>query len=217
VNEAWTPLLVAAGVILGPLLLAYLNGRQRRAEKADDAKQRQAEKAEDYARQDLVAERLTSRQDEVAAQAAEAAALLVERQDAAATKAAEAARLLLAAQKASIERTDEVARLAAEAARMTSAKLDSIEVQGKAIHTLVNQKLTDVTEQALAATLALLPHLEETIARQRAGGGEPSEADLKRLEDTKRSVIDLEANLVQRAEQQAKVDADPEAPTEGKA
>jgi hypothetical protein len=54
---------IASLVLLGPLLLAWLNGRQRRAEKR-----------EDYARQDEVAERAT----EVAKQAQEAATLLVE-------------------------------------------------------------------------------------------------------------------------------------------
>lgn len=43
-TDVWTPIIVAAGVILGPLFLAYLTGRQR-----------SAEKREDWARQDAVA------------------------------------------------------------------------------------------------------------------------------------------------------------------
>lgn len=57
------------GSVVGPALLAYLNGRQRRAEKR-----------EDYARQDQVADRVTEAADRtkaVAEQAAEAARLLV--------------------------------------------------------------------------------------------------------------------------------------------
>jgi len=46
------------------------------------------------------------------------------------------------------------------------------------------------------------------MARPRAGGAEPSPTELKRLEDTRRSIVDLEANLVQRAENQAEVDND---------
>ena len=98
------------------------------------------------------------------------------RQDAVAAKAAEAAALLLAAQQANIERTDEVARLAAEADRRTGRRLDAIDAQGKIIHSLVNEKLTKVTEQALFATIALLPHLEETVIRMRVGGVEPPAA-----------------------------------------
>jgi hypothetical protein len=175
VPDIWTPVIVAVGVIAGPLLLAYLTGRQR-----------SRDKREDWARQDAVAAKA----------------------DAVADQARKAAELLLAAQKANIERTDEVARLAAEAAAQTARKLESIDAQGRAIHTLVNQKLTDVTRQALVATTALLPLLEDAIARVRAGGAEPSATDLKRLEDTRRSIIDLEANLVQRAETQAEVDSD---------
>jgi hypothetical protein len=130
------------------------------------------------------------------------------RQDAVAAKAAEAARLLLAAQKASIERTDEVARLAAEADKRTATKLDAIDTQGKAIHVLVNQKLTDVIRQALAATVALEVLLEEAIERTRAAGGQPTHMDLTRLDETRRSIVDLKANLQQRAENQAEVDAD---------
>jgi len=149
-------------------------------------RQRRADKREDWARQDAVAARA----------------------EAVADQARVAAELLLAAQKASIKRTDEVARLAAEAAAQTSAKLDAIDNQGKTIHALVNQKLTDVTRQALVATTALLPLLEDAMARTRAGGAEPSATELKRLEDTRRSIVDLEANLVQRAETQAEVDND---------
>jgi hypothetical protein len=131
-----------------------------------------------------------------------------ERQDAVAAQAAEAAALLLASQKASIERTNEVARLAAEADTRTAEKLDAIDAQGKVIHSLVNQKLTNVTQQALLATMALLPHLEEAVARMRAGGVAPPAADLRRLEETKRSIADLRATLEQRTEKQAEVDAD---------
>jgi hypothetical protein len=172
---AWlTPLIVAFGVVVGPLLLAYLTGRQRTRDKR-----------EDWARQDAVAAKA----------------------DAVAEQARVAAELLLAAQKASIKRTDEVARLAAEAAAQTASKLESIDLQGRSIHTLVNQKLTDVTQQALAATQALLPLLEDAIARTVAGGDLPTSTDLQRIADTRRSIVDLQANLHERAINQADIDA----------
>jgi len=183
---ALTTLLTAVIVAGGALLTTHLNARQIRQGKEQDY----------------------DRQDAVAAQAAEAARLLAERQDAIEKKAIETARLLLTAQKESIERTDEVARLAAAVAERTTAKLDAIDAQGKVIHTLVNQKLTNVTEQALLATIALLPHLEEAMARMRGAGIKPTAEDIKRVEDTKRSIVDLQAILGKREQQQAEVDAD---------
>jgi hypothetical protein len=96
-TDVWTPIIVAIGVIVGPLLLAYLTGRQRSRDKAED----------------------WARQDAVAAQAAEAARLLEERQDAVARKAAEAARLLLAA-------NERVAKQSREAADVVNGKLAQI-------------------------------------------------------------------------------------------
>ena len=101
-----------------------------------------------------------------------------------------------------------MARLAAEANERTAQKLDAIDNQGKIIHALVNQKLTEVTQRALLATVTLLPHLEEAVVRMRAGGVEPSEADLKRVTATRRSIAELRNILENRAERQAEVDAD---------
>lgn len=148
------------------------------------ARQIRQAKDQDWARQDAVA----ARAEEVAQQAAKAAELLLE------------------AQKATTARTEEVARLAALRDERTETKLEAIDAQGKVIHSLVNQRLTDVTEHALATTLALLPFLEEAVDRMRAAGVEPPEADLKRLADTQRSVVDLRATLDVRAENQAEAD-----------
>ena len=135
------------------------------------------------------------------------------RQDAVAAKAAEAAALLLKAQRDSIARTDEVARLAADSDHRTMQRLEALDKQGQIIHALVNQKLTTVTEQALSATLALLPHLEEALMRIRAAGADPSEEDLKRLSDTRQSIVDLKATLERRSENQAEVDAEVKRPS----
>lgn len=149
------------------------------------ARQIRQAKEQDWARQDAVA----AKADDVAAQAAKAAKLLLE------------------AQRDTTARTEEVARLAALRDERTEAKLEAIDAQGKVIHSLVNNKLTTVIEQALGATLALLPFLEEAVSRMRAAGLEPPEADLQRLADTRRSIVDLRATLEQRAETQAAVDA----------
>jgi hypothetical protein len=141
-------------------------------------RQRRADKLEDWARQDAVA-----------AQAQEAAALLLEQQ-----------------RKTTVQ-TEEVARLAAENSATTQEQLDAIAAQGKIIHELVNQKLTTITEQALAAFRAVLELLEAGLARERSLGLSPSPASLKRVEDTKQSIGDLEKTLDQRAVNQASADA----------
>lgn len=78
--EIWVAVLVAVIVsVVAPVVLSWLTNRQRRAERI-----------EDYARQDAVADRLTKRQNEVAAQAAEAAALLLAANERVAAQTAEA-------------------------------------------------------------------------------------------------------------------------------
>jgi hypothetical protein len=123
------------------------------------------------------------------------------RDDQVALQAAEAARLLLNAQRESIARTDEVARHAATANRATSAKLDTI-------HTLVNQKLTTVTEQALTATVALLEALESTEAVQQRHGEPMPPQTAARIGRARAEVAALRGTLAERREQQAEVDAE---------
>lgn len=53
-SQVWSNLIVVAGVIFGPLFLAYLTGRQRRREKV-----------EDWARQDAVAAEVKRAAEEV--------------------------------------------------------------------------------------------------------------------------------------------------------
>ncbi len=129
------------------------------------------------------------------------------RDDAVAARAEEAAERLHSAQQESIRRTDEVAKRVAAATTSTDRKLDAIDAQGRIIHGLVNKKLTDVTEQALATTLTLLPYLEEAVSRTLAGGGAPPADAVQRVDETKRAIIDLRATLEQREQNQARVDA----------
>lgn len=130
------------------------------------------------------------------------------RDDQVAAQAAEAARLLLAAQRESIARTDQVAAHVAAATTTTQAKLDALDAQGRAIHTLVNQKLTDATEKALLATAALLEVLEETAAKQAELGQPPSAVQSGRMDRARREVAALTETLADRAAQQRVVDGD---------
>lgn len=130
-----------------------------------------------------------------------------DRDDQVAAKAAEAASLLLAAQEATIARTDEVARHVAAANASTAKKLDALDAQGKMIHTLVNRKLTTVTEQALTATVALLEALESTAADQAAQGRPMPPKTAARIDRARAEAAALQETLAERAEQQAEVDA----------
>jgi hypothetical protein len=185
--------------ITAPLILAHRTEKLHREDRA-----------EDYRRQDEVASRvqaaadaLQEKQGEIAAQAQVAAALLAERQDESAGKAQEAADLLLAAQRATIKRTDEVARLAERGQALSLVKLDEMNVQLGQVHTLVNQNLTDVTERALAATVALLEAQLESSTHLQEAGGTPTQAAFERIEETRRNIKDLQGNLADRATQQA--------------
>jgi len=88
-------------------------------------------------------------------------------------------------------------------------KLDKIDLQNDQIHTLVNQKLSDAIERALAATVLLLAAQEEAVNRTRAVGETPAQAALTRIEQTRAEIADLRATLSARASQQAIVDAGP--------
>jgi hypothetical protein len=166
----WVAVVVAMSGTLSPVLLAYLTNKNRHSERL-----------EDYARQDAVA-----------AQAAEAARLLVERQDAAAGKAAEAARLLLAA-------NERVAKTAA----VTNIKLD-------VIHTLVNSSMTEALQSELRAVTSELRAIERELAMmvemgelRRASGGEASPTAVAAIEATRERIIELKTKI---AELTAKLD-----------
>jgi len=135
------------------------------------------------------------RQDQVAEKAAQAATDLAASQKAIADQAAEAARLLV----------DSNERAAANAVQ-TLRKLDGIATNVGQVHTLVNQKLTDATERALAATVALLSLREEMAERVRASGGTPTTEAMALIERTRKDIADLENNLASRTAQQAIVD-----------
>ncbi len=145
------------GTVASPLILSYMSNRQRRAEKL-----------EDWAREDRVA-----------------------------AQAAEAARLLLAANER-VARTaaDTNARVARTAAR-TDAKLD-------AIHTLVNGGLTAAIQAEYNATVRQLALMREVVELRRVAGRTPSEPSpeaVAAIEATAARVDELRTALADRAAQ----------------
>lgn len=181
-NAVWVALIVLAGTIASPALLSYLNGRQL-----------QRAKTEDYARQDAVADRLTKRQDAVAAQAREAARLLQERQDQAERKAAEVANRLLAA-------NERVAAQTAEATKATQGQLQQI-------HTLVNSKLTEAMQGQHEALVRVVTTMREVAALKHGAGLTPLDADATAIDTAQRKVDELGADLLARQQQTRVADA----------
>lgn len=117
--------------ISSPALLAVISGWQRRSEKR-----------EDWHRQDSVADKLEAATKAAAAEAKQAAA-----------------DLLKSNQKVAAE-VVKVAEVASTTAAATDEKLDGIQKQGQQIHVLVNSRLTEANDRALAATEAQLSLLE---------------------------------------------------------
>lgn len=131
-----------------------------------------------------------ARQDEVAAQAAKAAQLLLERQDAVAAQAAEAAQLLLIAN----ERV-------ANTARATNEKLDTI-------HTLVNSNMTAAMQAELDARAGQLVTMKEIIALRREHGADPTPEASAAVTAATERIRELQANLYERMAQNQMVEAE---------
>lgn len=161
-DTVWVALIVS---LVAPAVMAVLTSILT-------TRNRRLEKAEDYARQDAVA-----------AQAAEAAQLLVKRQDAAAAKAAEAATLLVAS-------NERVAKTSAE----TISKLD-------VIHALVNSNMTAAMQSEHDATVRELAMMMEVIELKRAAGREPSVEAIAAIESTRRKIVELDNILLDRSRQ----------------
>jgi hypothetical protein len=173
VTEAFTTGLVSLAVTVGAVVisttgLTYLTNRTRRAEKV-----------EDWARQDAVA-----------------------------AQAAEAARLLLEQQRATTAAAERVARVTAE----TSA--DAAE-QLKAIHTLVNSDMTAARSGELAQNRLLLVALKKVIELDRAAGRPPTKDDREAVTGVELRIAELEAVLADRLAAQRKVEAAAAAAAEG--
>lgn len=149
-SAVYVALIVAFGTIAtvaGPIILAWLLGRQRRAEKR-----------EDYARQDAVAARVTEAADKaetVAKQAAEAARLLVD---------SNAAAALVAAQTAAVtnDKLDQIHTL------VNSTLTAAIEAQLEATIEQLRMMRDALAGQTVVPSVEAMTRLEEKIATIRA-------------------------------------------------
>ena len=121
-----------------PFIYGWVTNRQRRAEKK-----------EDWARQDAVAAQQIADEERKTAAAEEAARRNEERQNEIAAQAAEAAHLL-----------EINTAIVAETASATHAQLESLEDGQKIIHSLVNSDMTAMMEATLLATEMMVDALK---------------------------------------------------------
>jgi hypothetical protein len=154
-------IIVALGGIASPIVMAWLTNRNARQMRE-----------EDYARQDVVAARLTRRQDEAEAKAAEVAA-----------QAAVAAQLLVD----SNHKQEEIAKT-------QNAKLDQI-------HSLVNSNLTAAMQDQLDTRISNLALLVEAGDAKKAAGLPQNEETLGAIYQTRIKIDELTAKLADRKKQ----------------
>jgi hypothetical protein len=174
-SETTTVALIALfGVVGAPAFLAYLTSRINQRGQREAAVIARAARKEDWARQDAVA-----------AQAAEAARLLLERQDKTAAAAAETARRLVTA-------NERVATTAAAAAAETNGRLGQI-------HELVNSSMTTQMEDAHTALVQQAIYMREVIRLNEEAGRKPDTAALAALAALEARVTELAAKLRDRA------------------
>jgi hypothetical protein len=165
-------------------------------------------KRQDYERQDEVA----ARAEQVATQAATAAALLLEKQDqvaartdAVAAQAAEAAALLLEKQDQVAERTDAVAAtlLHANEEVAVAARTSRDKLAGKldVIHTLVNSNLTAAIQSELVAIENQLVMMHEMVDLRKAAGQATSAGTLAAIGSLETHIEELRTQLAERKRQ----------------
>lgn len=135
-----------------------------------------------------------TRQDQVAAQAAQAAQLLLERQDAAAKAAREVAAQAAKAAALLLDANERVAKQSATASEATQGQL-------RQIHTLVNANLTQAQQQELDATRAMYASMQEVVGLKRKLGAEPSPEALEALEVARARIVQLSRDVAHRIEQ----------------
>lgn len=168
-------LIAGLSAFLSPVALVFLNNRSRRQEKE-----------EDYARQDDVAEKAAT----TAARLLESQRVLVEKATEATAVADEAARVLRI----------NTAK-AAEAAKATSDKLVEVANTANVIHTLVNSTLTAAKQAEYNATASKLASLQAVAAMRKQFSLTVDEGAVVEIEDTKKMLTQLGADLADRAKQ----------------
>lgn len=181
----FTGVIALCTILVTPLLLSWLNGRQIRAAAKQNAEIRAHEKQEDYDRQDEVAKVAAEQQAEVARVAAEqqqavadqvaqAAMLLEERQkgvaqevkrsqDEVAAQAREAAALLAANQLELLAKTNQVAQVAKDAQESTDKRLGELRVVADQTHLLVNSNMMKQIRKGLVTSYALVENLKSML------------------------------------------------------
>jgi len=187
-EAVWIALIVATGGAATTILTVWLTGRQVRAGKDQDYKRQDEVAAQAAEAAKLLAERqdaAEAKADEVVRQAAEAARLNEERQDAIQKQTAEAAKLLLASNK-------EVAQQAVQAALLTNGKLNQI-------HELVNSNLSAQMSEAHTALAQQLVLMNEIVRLNQEAGREPSKSALDAIIAIQQRVAELGAQLHDRA------------------
>jgi len=156
--------------VIAPIMVAYLTNKQNRANKQMD-----------WDRQDAVAREAKRQQNEVAAQAATAADLLLQ------------------AQRETASRTEEVARVAALTARDQSSQL-------RQIHTLVNSDMTAARQELLDQTRLLVVLYRKTLDDDKIAGRPSDSQDVKAYDDALVRVDQLQVILADRLAQQRLVE-----------
>jgi len=187
-EAVWIALIVATGGAATTILTVWLTGRQVRAGKDQDYKRQDEVAAQAAEAAKLLAERqdaAEAKADEVVRQAAEAARLNEERQDAIQKQTAEAAKLLLAA-------NERVAEQSAHASEVTNGKLNQI-------HELVNSNLTVQMSENHQALMQQFILMKEIIRLNRLAGQEPSQEALDAAKAIAIRINELGAQLNDRA------------------
>jgi len=171
--ESVAIIIVALIALITPSVLAVVNGRTARKSKFED----------------------WARQDEVAVQAQRNHEAAIRRTDEVAAQAAVAAELLVQQGMALARSTAEVARVAASNEATTQRQL-------KEIHTFLNSDATAAFELALVHAKSTLVLLNRVIDRYELDGRVINNVDLEAIHATEKRISDLEYTLKERKEQQ---------------
>lgn len=196
--------------VIAPLMLSVLTGKQ--AHRA---------KIQDWARQDQVAAQaekaaalLLEKQNQQAAKAEEAAVLLLDKQNQIAGHAAEAATLLATKQDEIAKQAEVAATLLLEAQNETKRRTDEVasrvaqsdrDIKGQLqeIHKLVNSSLTEAREAELDSMVVSLGLLRRVIEMDRDHGLPVNNADAGSLEAKRARIEQLQTIVADRHAQEA--------------
>lgn len=170
-------IVIIISAIVSPVVIARVTEQARRKDKQED----------------------WARQDAVAAQAADAALLLLEKQDEIAQAAKQASQKAEAAATRLIETNERVGRQNAEAAMGINSKLD-------VVHRLVNSNMTAAMQSELDAKKAQRAALRVVIGYKQSAGANVTDDEVE-INVLNVKIATLEATLTDRQIQQEIADA----------